>query len=787
MSALRRKLLRQFWSLRGQALAIGVVIAGGLAMLIMSLSSLDSLTQTRDAYYRDYRFADVFATLKRAPESLRESIAAIPGVQQLETRVVAAVNLDIPDFGDPAKGMILSLPDGRNALLNSLHLRKGRLPEPWRDREIVINDAFAEAHGFVPGDRLAAIINGRWQELEIVGIGLSPEFIYHVSPGDLFPDFARFGIFWMNRSALSAAYDMDGAFNDVVLTLTRDARAGDVIDRLDLLLAPYGGQGAIARDDQLSHRYLDVELDQLRMMATVFPVIFLGVAAFLLNVVLNRLIGNERDQIAILKAFGYGNLEVGWHYLQLVLMISTLGLVIGTGLGVWFGQMLAELYQRFFRFPFIDFQVRPYVYSTGVLVTLGAATLGTLSAVARAVRLPPAEAMRPEPPPVFRATLAERLGLQRWFSQPTRMILRSIERRPLKAMLSMIGIAFACGILMVGRFQEGAIDYLISAQFNLAQRDDLMVTFTEPTSVRVLQELAALPGVWAVEGHRGAPAIVRFGNAHYRTALQGLEPDGTLRRLLDDELKLQPLPAEGVLLNDFLADYLGAARGDLVTVEFLDGRREVREVPVAGVVREFTGVAAYMTLESLNRLTGDGTAVTGAHLAVDARHRDEVVAILKDVPRVAGVSDRYTAISNFYESMADIVLTFAFIGTLLGASIAVGVVYNSARIALTERSRELASLRVLGFTRGEISYILLGELALLTLLAIPLGFLIGLGLIAYIIQGVESDLYRIPLVVGTSVYALAAGVVLVASALSGIIVARRLYNLDLVAVLKTRE
>jgi putative ABC transport system permease protein len=785
--ALHRKLLREVWHLRGQALAIGLVIGGGVATLIMSLASLDSLRLTRDAFYRDARFAHVFASLKRAPESLRGRIEEITGVQQVETRVVAAVNLDIPDFGDPATGLLLSLPDGRNAEINRLHLRAGRLPEPGRDREVVASDAFAEAHGFRPGDRLAAIINGRRQPLEIAGIALSPEHIYQVKPGDLFPDYKRYGILWMNRTPLAAVYDMDGAFNDVVLTLTRDARAGDVLDRLDALLAPYGGLGAIERADQLSHRYLTVELGQLETMATVFPAIFLGVAAFLLNVVLTRLISTQRDQIAILKAFGYENREVGWHYAQIVLLIILLGLALGTAAGVWLGHVMGEVYRTFFRFPFLESQVRTQVLATGALVTLAAGLLGALSAVRRAVRLPPAEAMRPEPPPVYRATFIERLGLQRWFAQPTRMILRHLERRPLKAMLSVVGIAFACGILMVGRFQEGAIDYMIKLQFGLTQRDDLTVTFVEPTSRRVVYDLAALPGVSRVEPYRAVAAILRHGPASYRTAVHGLDADGDLRRVLDASLHVVPLPAEGLLLNDFLAEEIGARPGDRVTVEVLEGRREALEVTVAGVVSELMGAFAYMDLTALNRLLREGAAVSGAYVAVEPGRRDGVVRRLKDAPRVAGVTDRLTAVQSFYDSMAEIVLVFAFISTLLAASIAFGVIYNSARIALTERARELASLRVLGLTRGEIAYILLGELALLTAAAIPLGFFVGRILTAIIVRGSDSELYRIPLVISANVYAFAATGVVVSALLSGLIVARRLYHLDLIAVLKTRE
>jgi len=651
----------------------------------------------------------------------------------------------------------------------------------------VINQAFADAHRFRPGDRLAAIINGRWQNLEITGIALSPEFVYQIKPGDMFPDYKRYGVLWMNRTQLAHAFDMDGAFNDAVLTLTRDARVGDVIDRLDALLAPYGGLGAVSRTHQISHRYLSVELQQLRTMATVFPVIFLSVAAFLLNVVLTRLIGAQRDQIAILKAFGYGNGQIGLHYAQLVLMITLLGLALGVLAGVWLGQHLADIYRGFFHFPFLEYRLRLQVVLIGVAVSVAAAMAGTLAAVRRAAALPPAEGMRPEPPPVFHATLLERMGLQHLFTQPTRIILRNIERRPVKALLSIIGIAMACGILMVGRFQEGAIDYMIKVHYGAAQRDDLTVTFVEPTSRRVLHDLQALPGVDLAEPLRAAAARLHAGHASYRTAIQGIPAHSRLKRVLDDRLRVFELPPEGIVLNDYLAEHLRAKPGDLITVEFLEGRRERREIKVAGVVREFTGVAAYMEIEALNRLLREGPAITGALLLVEPGSRNSVVSALKHAPRVAGVTDRLTAIRNFYESMADAVLAFAFISTVLASSIAFGVVYNSARIALTERSRELASLRVLGFTRGEIAYILLGELALLVLLAIPFGFLAGIALTAYIVHGVESELYRIPLVIGTDVYAFAAITILVSALLSAAMVARRLYHLDLVAVLKTRE
>lgn len=786
MKALHRKLLREFWQMRGQVLAIAVVIAGGVATLVMSLSCLESLRLTRDAFYQEYRFSDVFAGLKRAPESLREAVADLPGVRHVETRVKAAANLDIAGYDDPATAMLLSLPDGRNAELNRLSLRQGRLPEADRGWEVVVNEAFADAHGFAPGDRLAAVINGRRQELEIVGMALSPEFIYQIKPGDLVPDFERYAILWVNRSHLAHAFDMDGAFNDLVLSLSREARTADVLDRLDALLAPYGGLRAVDRSEHISHRYLSLELDILATMAKVFPTIFLGVAAFLLNVVLGRLVSTQREQIAVLKAFGYDNRDVGLYYMQLVMLIILLGVALGLAGGAWFGQWMAELYRVFFRFPFLEYRLSPQVMFTGLLVSAGAGLLGTLAAVRRAVALPPAEAMRPEPPPTFRPTVLERLGLQALFSQPTRMILRNIERRPVKYLLSALGIALACGILMVGRFQE-AINYMLVVQYGLSQRDDLTVTFTEPTSRRAVHDLQSLEGVYLVEPFRSVAVELRFAHRTFRTALQGLGPGGDLHRILDADLNVVDLPGRGVLLTDHLADMLGIGPGDLLTVDILEGRRQRAHVPVAGLIKEYMGVSAYMDIDALGSLLGDGRAVSGARLGIEAAHRAAVLRVLKDSPRVAGITDRNTTRANFMDSMADTVLIFAFFSTILAGSIAFGIIYSNARISLAERSRELASLRVLGFSRGEIGYILLGEMALITIAALPAGFLIGRGLTAYLVRVMESDLYRIPLIIEPSVLAFAAMVVLVSSLVSGLVVARRLGRLDLVEVLKTRE
>ncbi|MBL8274325.1 MAG: ABC transporter permease, partial [Xanthomonadales bacterium] len=285
MKALNRKAFRDLWHLRSQALAIALVIAAGIANLIMAQSTLESLYLTRERFYRDYAFADVWAGLKRAPESLAKRIGELDGVMLADTRIVVPANLSLEGFSDPVKGMVISLPDDGEPRLNRLYLRAGRFPAPNAQREVVASEAFAEAHGLRPGAEIRATIYGRSQRFRLVGIVLSPEYVYQIQPGAAFPDFKRFGVFWMGRRALEAAADMDGAFNSVVLRLLPGTQPTHVIAPLDALLRRYGGQGAYARADQLSHRFLDGEFEQLRTTARLFPTIFLGVAAFLLNVV----------------------------------------------------------------------------------------------------------------------------------------------------------------------------------------------------------------------------------------------------------------------------------------------------------------------------------------------------------------------------------------------------------------------------------------------------------------------------------------------------------------------
>jgi putative ABC transport system permease protein len=787
LRALDRKLLRDLRGMWGQAVAIALVVIAGVTTYVSMRSVSDTLQWTLEVYYRDYRFADGFASVRRAPEQVGERLRAVPGVRELETRVAAGVNLEVPGFADPVMGHVVSLPEGRQPELNRLFLREGRLVRPGREDEVLLNETFADAHGLRPGDRLGAIISGRRRDLSVVGIALSPEFLMQMQPGTLFPDPERFGVLWMGRAALAAVYDMEGAFNEVAFTLAPGAGIEDVMARMDRVLAPYGGPGARSRDDHASHRLITEEFRQLEGMSTMLPLIFLAVAAFLLNIVVTRLISLQREQIAVLKAFGYRDLDVGLHYVKLVLLIALTGVAAGIALGIWAGAALGEVYLEFYRFPHLEYTLRWQVVLTAVLLTAGASVVGVVRAVLRAVRLPPAEAMRPAPPATYRRTLVERLGLQRLLDQPTRMILRNLERQPVKALLTTVGIASSCAILIMGLFFTDVIDHIIHVQYGLAQREDLTVAFVGPTSTAAVHELRALPGVQHAEPFRSVPVRLRHGHRRYDAAIEGIPADAYLRRIIDRELRPVAVPAEGIVLTERLAQMLGVRPGEEVTVEVLEGRRHTRRVPVVGLAEQYLGVGAYMEMAAANRLAGGGQAISGAFLLADARYEAELTQALRDRPGVASIASQERAIAAYMDTAAGSLLVMTFVLSLFAGVIAFGVVYNSVRISLSERDRELASLRVLGFTRGEISYVLLGEMAILVALAIPTGFALGSVAAAAAVAALETDMYSFPVVLRRGTFGLAAVIVLAAAAVSALLVRRQLNRLDLVGVLKTRE
>ncbi len=787
MTALNRKLLRDLGQMKGQVTVVALVMACGLAVMIMSRSLIVSLETTRDRYYQSHQFADVFADLKRAPNSLRDRLAALPDVGAVETRVSGGVLLELPGLTGPADGLVLSLPEERTQRLNLVHLRRGSLPAPGAGDEVVISEGFAEAHGFGPGDRLTVTIDGARQALRITGVGLSPEFIYEARPGEALPDNRRFGLFWMNERPLAVALGLEGAFNQVALKTAPGANTDAVIAAVDRLLEPYGGLPAYDRGEQVSAKWLDDEIRSLHATAFAFPLLFLSIAAFMTSAVLTRLVRLQREQIAQLKAFGYSGRQIGWHYFKFALVMVAFATLVGGALGLWMADGLVAVYHRFFRFPDLAFVPDWPAIGVALAASSGAALIGVAGAVRAAVRLPPAEAMRPEPPASFKPSALERLGLQRLVSPSFRMALRNLERRPWQSLFTALGLAFATAIPIIpGAFRDG-IDYLMDFQWSQAQRQDVTLGLVEPASATALTEMQNLPGVLHAEPFRAVSARLHNGPHQRRIGITGLPAGTSLNRLLNADGRVVPLPPDGLVMSAKLAELMQLQPGDPVRIDIQEGRRPSLVTDLTATVTDYSGFGVYMEINALRRLLGEGSTVSGAHLRIDPAEWDRFLERVRETPRIGSVSVTDTLREVFDETTAEMMGATQAIYFLFAIIVAFGVVYNSARIALSERTRDLATLRVIGFTNREVAAVLVGELAFLTLIAIPVGLLLGAWLTEWIINVASTEAVRLPLVLTPHNFAVAALVIILASGLSFAVVGRRIRNLNLLAVLNARD
>jgi len=774
--------------MRGQVLAVALVIASGVAVLVMSLSTYDALSQTTATYYERYRFADVFAGAKRAPASVAERIAAIPGVQFVEARISRFAILDIEGFPEPAIGRLISIPEDGQPILNQLALQNGGWIRPDRHDDVIVSEPFAEAHALETGDSFFAVINGNKRNLTVVGTALSPEFIYALGPGALLPDDKRYGILWMGNNALESAFDLENAFNDVSVTLLRDTAPEPIIAMIDALLEPYGGVSAMPRADQISNWFIMNELNQMRTMSTILPTIFLTVAAFLCYTVLTRLIATERSAIGLLKAFGHSDLSVAWYYAKFVIAIALIGSIAGWLLGGVFGRNNTHLYAESYRFPLLIYEPSVRAFAIAAVVSLLASLGGALGAVRRVLTLPPAESMRPPAPTAYRRGMLSGTRIGTWLDQPTRIALRQIRRWPMRAAFTTVGVAASVGLMIMALQWDDSINYIAQKYFYESQHQTMSVGLAEPSAITALNEFEGLPGVLAAEPWRAVSADLSVGTRSHRGGIIGIARDPVLQPILDEATgRLVQVPEGGLVLSAFLADKLGVNAGDRVHVEVLEGRRPSGDLPVAALFSTTIGMPVYMHLDALNRWLGERPATEYVNLLVDPAEQAALFASLKETPAVSAVMVKQAALDAFFETVGGNIMIFIAMFTGFAIALAFGVTYNSTRIALSERGRELVTLRVLGFTRGEISYVLLGEVAILIFLSLPLGCVFGFWLSLILARSFDTELFRMPLAIAPSTYGLGVLLALVSTIASAMIVRQRIAKLDLIRVLKTRE
>jgi putative ABC transport system permease protein len=787
VAPLTKKLGRDLWRIKGQAIAIGLVIAVGVLMQVMMTGLVASLDETRRAYYERYRLADVFVSAARAPRRLVSDIGRIPGVSSIEARIVGNALIDLENQPLPIQAQVLSMPDYRTTSLNAIHLTEGRMFNGDRSGEVVVLRSFADAHGLGLGENIKATMNGFRHVFQIVGFAQSPEFLYVSPPGELVSDDGKFAVLWMSRSTLEAAFDMDGAFNQVILSLARHVEPAPVIAAVDRLLDRFGGMGAYHLSDMPSNRFVSEEIDGLRSTSGSVPPVFMAVAAFLLYIVISRMVQAEREEIGLMKAFGYSNREVGSHYFQLIMVIAVGGALAGCLAGIAAGRALLDFYLLYFKFPFLVFRLAPFAFVSGIVISVVSASAGGILVLRRVFQLTPATAMRPATPPDYSRTGRIGASLNRFLDQPSRMVMRRLTRHPGRMAGAISGVAAGIALSAAMASILASFDDMMELSFGVVDRSDLTVTFIHPIQLQSVYDLESLPGVIEVEPVRMVSAILRNGLETYRGVIDGLVVKPRLYRAVDKNRQSINLRQDGIILSTGLASTLNIAAGQSLSVDVREGRRPRVDIPVTALAESLLGAPAYMDMTALNRVLNEPLRISGAFLRVDSREAGNVYKQLKDMPLVAGVSlkgDRRAALQRIMNEGAG---AMRYVMALIAAIITFGVVYNAARVAQAERSRDLASLRVLGFTRGEVSFVFLGELTVITILALPVGAAMGYYLTFAVSAGFSTDLYQISSDFNPTSYGTAIIIVVASSLVSGWLVNRDIDKADLVTSLKTRE
>jgi putative ABC transport system permease protein len=780
-----RKALRDLRLLRGQLLAIILLVAAGSATFIMMRSMHSSLVVSLEAYYRTQGYPDIFVDVKQAPSSVYETLRRIEGVSDVRLRVRQHVPVDIPGLEEVASAEVVSLPIVASSL-SSLHYVSGSAPDAETANAAVVYAPFAEANNLCVGDSITVLLNGARTRLRIAGTAISPEYLIIMSPGTLMLDNRRNGVLWMHDEVLATRYNMAGGWNSAVIRVRNGLDPARLRTVIDDAVRPFGSFGASLRNDQLSHRFITDEIRQNEVSALIIPSIIYGVAIFLLNISISRLVLSQRSIVAVLRAFGYSRGAIAGHYVVVAMVVVVIGTLIGAAIGYAGGIRLAQWYMEFYRFPKLIFSIPNQTMFLTVGLAVVAAVVGTLGATRTVFLMQPAEAMKPPAPKTFRPGPLTLLSAAWHIRATSRLMLQNIDRRLLPSLLVLGMIALATSIIILSRYIDDAMDHMMYVEYDRSKLASATVTFNRAVPYAAARELESVDGVARSEPFRSIGIDILASNETYRTTLSSRKPDSRLIRIVDGDGNLQRVPKAGMMMTEYLARRLRLDVGDTVRMVLLEARRDTVSMILASTPREALGAQCYASIEALSELCHEEPLANGAFIESAPVSTARIQSRLKDRPAVIGVLFRDVAIASFTDVYGGNVLVVALYLLLLACLVAIGVLYNNARIVIAERSAELASMRIQGFTVGEVARIILGEQCLITLVGIPLGVGLGIVLCYAISSSVQADFLRIPFAVSRMTILVSASVIIVVSAFVALRIYIMLQRLDLVAVLKER-
>lgn len=751
MSVLHRKVWRDLRGSLGVLLTVVAIIAVGAGSLVGLRGAQRVLIDSQHTYYRDYRFADFWIDVKKAPLPAVERIAALPGVGRVEARVVFDVILDLPGVSQPLSGRLLSVPaDNLREALNGICLVRGSWFSEDRPEEIIISDPFAKAHDLQPGDRVSLILNRKKESFIIAGTAISPEYVYMVrGAGDIMPDPEHFGVLYVKERYARDVLDFQDACNQVTGKYARGFE-GDravLLDKMERMLDPYGVLASTPRDRQASHRFLSDEINGLGVTAAILPVIFLLVAALVLNILMNRLAERQRSVIGTLKALGYSDGQVLRHFLSFGLVVGLAGGIASAGLGTLMAMGMIEIYRDFYQFPQFVHRSYPDLLALAMAISVVFSVTGTAKGVWGVLKLHPAEAMRSRPPERGGAIFLERFpALWKRLGFRTHMALRSMMRHPARTLTGIFATSVSAAIVFMTLIMYDSTHFLLEFQFEHISHSDADIGMRDEQSVAALYEARDLPGVWKAEPVLGVMCRLRNGWRSRRVMVTGLCEKHELTTPRQRDLTPIDIPSEGLAIARKLAEILGVGTGDRIELTPVRGRRQTVTVRVASIVEGYFGLDCYASQEYLSRLVGEAAAVNGVQLAVVASQTEDLYRAVKDLPNAQGLTVKSDARRSIEATLTESMAASLGVTVLFAGVIAFGSMLNASMVEIGDRVREISTLRVLGYDSAQVAGIFIRQNLVVFVLGVALAVPMGYGLTLAAVSGYDTELFRMPVV-----------------------------------------
>ncbi len=786
---LLRKMLRDIRSQKGTYMACVLIMVIGLMTLNLFSIGYENFSISRDSYYASMQFADGFAHIKGMPVSELEKLEAIDEIRQVEGRLVKDARIVGADGGESAYLRLVSF-QLENEGLNRFELLSGSIGNTEMN-DVILDSKYYDTNGCEPGDVISLAVEGRVVDVTVRGSGRSPEYIYALrTDQDLYPDPERFGIAFVPYDTMKTILRAGQSVNDVSFILADGYDYKDAEHVIRAMLEPYGLLDLRSREDQKSHLLLTSEIDGMKGMAVAMPVVFLGVAAMIMVIMLKRLVEKQRGQIGVFKAFGLTDGQILIHYLGYALVIGVLSGIFGIAVGNAMVVPFTRMYQTMFNMPLV---MPEFSYKYAV-ISLFLATLFSLAAgyggVKAILRIEPAEAMRPPAPAQSKGTIVENMKFL-WSKMTiiSRIAVRNMFRNKGRTGFVFIGVMLTYAILGMPWAMKENMDIMIYDQFDTVTVYDMKVDLSTPVLRRnAVSEIMQSSEVDYAESLMEVPALLYHHGAKEAVSVLGIEADSQLYHLYGENGELLQLPDQGMILSDQLAEKIDAQEGDLILVKSPYARwpKETISVQVVKIIPQYLGLNAYMDENALSALLDQPDFATSVIARTDMSGVEAVRARFDESSQVFGVNaseelmDKY---GEMMEMMGAMLGMFVVIGILCGFSI----VYASSMITLSERNRELASMLVIGLNYSEVKRVLYLEQWYTACAAFVLGMPLLRGLVKSMSVMMANDVYTMPTKVSALTFLSAAilttGSILMAQWQLG----RKVEEIELVKSLSIRE